>query len=557
MPRQPIGKPHSVSSWRTAWATVVLVGACLLAVQCWTLRDRPFIGSPDEAAYAHQARMILAGHGLRVNYVQHFFRRYPRLPHPEDHYGPGYGVLLAPLFRLPLKQEFAAVLPALVAGSLLLPPLTLLTAKRLGASPAVAAGATAFVLLAPLPRQLSDRALADVPFTCLILVSWLLGSSEGPRRPYRWFAAGAVLGLAYLVKPAALLYLPALWLAVSVMMPRDEGRRVAGLAALLLCVGFALSAAPWMARNAALFGDPLYSGNKYIAAGQDYRPDWSDCGFRRVWWVHEGESPPVITEVLQRYGVERVAVVIGGRLRKAFSDESVRMPTLALLVGGLLLRRREGTSLAVLYLGHTVLLAVAFPVLSRYQLLLWPASAALAGAALASLWQSAPVHRRLSPRPGSPVLRLLTALALGVLASWPGPRDLVGNALVYGPTGSNGRVSVADAAMRDAAEWCGAALPQGSVAMTDDCWRFTYYSDVPSVNVPTDSASAIDAVVRAYGVTHLVLVPAATPAAHQRWAENYLRESRVTWTPAPSRTGVVIYALSTAEPKTATYGSSR
>jgi hypothetical protein len=79
--------------------------------------------------------------------------------------------------------------------------------------------------------------------------------------------------------------------------------------------------------------------------------------------------------------------------------------------------------------------------------------------------------------------------------------------------------------------------------MVQDCWRFVHYSGLPSVNIPTDSASAIDAVVRAYGVTHVVLIPEATTDEDLLLARDYLKESRLDWERQPSATAEV-YACS-------------
>lgn len=547
MPRTQKPHPGPDLSWRTATLVVAMLGTTVLTARCWMLRDRPFIGSPDEAAYTHQASMILAGHGLRVNYVQHFFTRYSRLPHPEDHYGPGLGVILAPVLAARIgPTDFAAVLPALVVGSLLVPLMTLLAARRLGASPALAVGGATFSLLALLPQDLSGRVLADVPFTAILFAAWLTVWRHRPAPAWRWFWAGALLGVAYLLKPAALLHVPALlptlWLGAAEREGElGRGDRVRAFAAL--CVGLALPTLPWMARNAAVYGDPLHSANKHIAVGEDYREDWQENGFRRVWWAHPGDEIPTLSKALGQYGAGRMAEVLLRRLRLSLAGREVWWLTLALLVGAGMLRRREGWSLAAYHLGHAALLAAVFPVWPRYLLLLWPAAGALVSAALSRLCHDLAVDTRPRSAQAARNLSLAAAVCVGVLAAWPGPQHLWTHLVVYGPSGSAALVDPAHNALKDVARWCGAALPPDSVLMVQDCWRFVHYSGLPSVNIPTDSASAIDAVVRAYGVTHVVLIPEATTDEDLLLARDYLKESRLDWERQPSATAEV-YACS-------------
>jgi hypothetical protein len=265
-------------------------------------------------------------------------------------------VILAPVLAARIgPTDFAAVLPALVVGSLLVPLMTLLAARRLGASPAFAVGGATFSLLALLPQDLSGRVLADVPFTAILFAAWLSVWRHRPAPAWRWFWAGALLGVAYLLKPAALLHVPALlptlWLGAAEREGElGRGDRVRAFAAL--CVGLALPTLPWMARNAAVYGDPLHSANKHIAVGEDYREDWQENGFRRVWWAHPGDEIPTLSKALGQYGAGRMAEVLLRRLRLSLAGREVWWLTLALLVGAGMLRRREGWSLAAYHLGR-------------------------------------------------------------------------------------------------------------------------------------------------------------------------------------------------------------
>jgi hypothetical protein len=533
--------------WRIAAAAVLLAGLVVLGARCWALRHRAFIGSPDEAAYAHQADMILAGHGLRVNYIQHFFRRYDGLPHPADHYGPGYGVLLAPIAdAMPSPPEWAAVLPALAAGSLILPLLTLLAAGRVGAGPSWAAAAGFFVLLAPLPQQLSGRVLADMPFTCLLLAAWLVASGSRPAPTWRGLWTGVLMGAAYLLKPAALLHVPGVLIALWLGTADGEGdaeRRPGPLPLVACAVALTLVAAPWMARNAALFGDPLHSANKHIAAGQDYREDWVEHGLRRVWWARD-TGPPTLDEIPFRYGIARVGDVWGERLVRAVAGPEVRWLTLALLVGAVCLRRREGWSLATFHLSQALLLAMVFPVWSRYLLLLWPAAAAVAAGAatlgVQGLVQRAPPDLNAGAR----ILGILAGIALGATLAAPGPGMLVRSVSEDGPSGSADRIHPVQQATKRAARWCATGLPEGSTVMTQDCWRMAYYSKLPTVNLPSDAAWAIDEVVREYGVTHVVLVPLGTRARYAGLGFDYLEASDLAWSRQEAPLGIYVFALS-------------
>jgi len=551
-----------------------LTTACLAVFAVVAVADRckPFIGTPDEAAYAHQADRVLAGKGFTVNYVQHFFRPSTGIEHPEDHYGAGNGLLIAAAFRLLGRSEWAATVPALVLGLLALPLLTYAAARRCGADPWAAVAAGVFVLLCRPLLGLAHYALVDPQFTACAVAAWVAAAGfepSGYRKLLAPAAAGVVLGLAYWLKPAAVLLAPGL--AATVMIVGDPGgarTRLAGVGAMVAAFGLVIS--PWLVRNSVAFGDPLYTANQYIGPGEDYRTDWVRSDFRRVWWAHNGEPLVTTPRVVSTYGWRRVADVALGRLGRGLRGEA-RYPFIVLGASMVLLwRRRPVAALGTMVGSYMLLLALLFPMHDRYLIVAWAAATA-AGAAVVttacsplSPWERGGVRaytplalslflwvwRRIgvqgTPHPdplpavrgeatdrraGGAVaaLRAAVPIALALALSLPGLRLLRTEVRYHLPDGAAMSASPDELVTRGAAEWLRAALPEGGRVMVQDCWRVAYYARLPVVNIPTDGLEEVAAVIDRYRLDYIMLVPNGTYSRMIPYARAYLSANPAEW----------------------------
>jgi len=562
----------------------VLAAACLaaLAVVAVANRCKPFIGTPDEAAYAHQADRLLAGDGFTVSYVQHFFRASDDIEHAEDHYGVGNGVLIAAAFGVLGRSEWTATVPTLALGLLALPLLTYAAARRCGAGPWPAVGAGLFVLLCRPLLGLAHYALVDSQFTACAVAAWVIAAGLEPTGRHRAtapVAAGALLGLAYYLKPAAFLLVPGLVATVLLGGERSPARkRLWGIAALLCAFGLVI--APWLVRNAVVFGDPLYSANQYIGPGEDYRADWVRSDFRRVWWAHEREPLVTTPRLVATYGWSRAADVALGRLSRGVGGDA-RNPFIVLGASiALLWRCRRLLSLGALVGSYTLLLGLLFPVHDRYLILVWPAAAAagaaVVGAAIPALshlhlgnglkpivsgaagWRPWRTHSSrlagaMHRAPTAPLRRgrgaggeglraaLSAAIPIGLALalSLPGLRLLRSEVRYHLSDGDAIGISADEIATRRAAEWLGAALPVEARVMVQDCWRTVYYAPQPVVNIPTDGPREVAAVIDRYRLDYIMLVPGGTYSRMIPYARAYLSEYPAEWRLASATPGGV------------------
>jgi 4-amino-4-deoxy-L-arabinose transferase-like glycosyltransferase len=163
---------------------------------------------------------------------------------------PGYPLMLAAL-----GQQTLWVLIAQIALSLLL---VIVVYQMALASIGEAGALIAAVIVAFEPVQLTYDffLLSEIPFAfglTLGVAWWLRGLRE---QSWRWLAcAGAVLGLATLIRPVSL-YLLIVLLPITALMMR---RHAPLLACLVLTVAFALPVGTWVARNLVVTGHPVFS----------------------------------------------------------------------------------------------------------------------------------------------------------------------------------------------------------------------------------------------------------------------------------------------------------
>jgi 4-amino-4-deoxy-L-arabinose transferase-like glycosyltransferase len=219
---------------RTRWLVTILLLAVLARVVAALVIGGSFKFA-DEAVYVDTARRLSGGEGFGVEYLR----------------VPAYPVFLAALsLGFPVGLTVVRVAQAAVAG-LGVVLLFELADRIFGRRPAVAAGLV--YALDPL-LVISAGLLYPETVASLVLVVAVLLALDGAERdqPARSAAAGLLLGVLALFRPAALILPPvvALWIACAV---RARGtRRLAHASALGLA--FLLALAPWTVRNLRVHG---------------------------------------------------------------------------------------------------------------------------------------------------------------------------------------------------------------------------------------------------------------------------------------------------------------
>jgi 4-amino-4-deoxy-L-arabinose transferase-like glycosyltransferase len=213
---------------------------------------------PDAFDYAQMGRQLAEGEGLTslqaFPYVLGWLDAAgldARPPWPVMWRFPLPIALRAASFRLLGPSDAAALLPPLLLSALTAPLLFLL-ANRLG-GPLAGLLAAGLWIASPSQQQLALTGLTE-PGATLLAVA-IAGLALRARDEAGWpacAALGAALGLASLQRTNLLALAPA---AIAAVALASTGRRAPRLAALAIAGG--LVAAPWLARNALAFGEPL------------------------------------------------------------------------------------------------------------------------------------------------------------------------------------------------------------------------------------------------------------------------------------------------------------
>lgn len=318
----------------------------------------------DEAEYAALARSLLRGEGYAIGGAPQALRP-PLLPLAE-----AAGLWLAG------RADDAAVHATTVALALLA-LLLLYAAAAAVYDRATGLAAAALLGSAPWFWTATAGALSEIPFlACFAAASFAW--SAGLLRDARWFhASWLAIGLAVLTRYTALLLGPLLALLTLLELARGDAavrRRVGSRSfALAPLVGLAV-VAPWFARQALAFGDPLAGVRQASTQLQAYLPAVS-----MPWWSYLAALPGLLS-----------------------------WPATALLAIGAATARRRGDRFAL----HAVLaVAVVLAWFSAYRYkeprlvsAMLPAAALLAALAL--------TRTAAAPRPRGSLAALVAAVAL-------------------------------------------------------------------------------------------------------------------------------------------------
>jgi hypothetical protein len=233
--------------------------ATAAAVALWVVWHPPILQHPDSDLYEHLsvARHLAAGDGFLNDIAYPLSYAFPfavAVPQPLIHRGPGYPLWLTAAVALggddPERVVTAArrLTVAALAGIVLVGLFELRRRDRLGAG----ALWLPLLLTAPLTDMIVRWCQVEVLVALLLTGVWVR-CRGGRHRAVRRHGAvtGLLCGAVALCRPE-LTWLPWLWLAVR----RKDSPPRWWIPALL---AFAVVTAPWLVRNAALTGNPVFS----------------------------------------------------------------------------------------------------------------------------------------------------------------------------------------------------------------------------------------------------------------------------------------------------------
>jgi 4-amino-4-deoxy-L-arabinose transferase-like glycosyltransferase len=238
------------------WLTLGLAVVAGLATWIAT-RHGPGM-SPDSVTYLSAARNLASGHGY-TDFTGQALTNFP----------PGYPALVAVMNVLGTSLATAArIVNAVSFGAIVV--LAGALVRRHTSSPLLALGATMLVAVSPALINIASNAWSETLYCAFVLAFLLaLEAAIAPGRSARWLAsAGALAGLAFLVRYVGLSLLMVGSLTVIAVTYREGVRAVAHRLAVFLAAGLVLPAL-WILHNAR-------SGTRFILGPRVAAPEsWS------------------------------------------------------------------------------------------------------------------------------------------------------------------------------------------------------------------------------------------------------------------------------------------
>jgi len=460
-------------------------------------------------------RLWLAGHNggltmdspLYVRMAEALGRGVP-LAGPAHH---GYPALVALAGVAVPGREWPGRVVSLVAGVALVALTYGLARRRL--APAWSAAAAWLVALHPIAAVYSGAIMTEATLLALLYTAVLLANHERP------LAAGGLFGMAWLVRPEALVVAPA-----AALLSRPGGR-----GGLWMAVGLAAFMVPYAGYLRWERGEWMFTPKTVLV-----RPLVADR--REAEW-RLGDSVAVADSVSLAERTRRAAPSIARSY----------LPRLARHVGVLL----ESWSWPLLLLGAIgawaawgalfaplVLIAglplLAVPFDARFALLPLPALAVFAAAGAAWLTERIPSRR-------AAIAGAVAALALGVGLIWGGPAGIQALAFDDGPMPQ----------LREAGEWL-RAQGRGDLRVMDRKAYVPFFAAAEHIQFPNDDYDTVLDFARRERVDYIVfeeylisvLRPQFLPLVQDR--EFRLRERRVRQAFVTGRvpmTGVAIFEV--------------
>ncbi len=227
----------------------------------------------DPAGYIQLARNLASGRGFISDVLWSYWVSFPSVTHPSNEFWmPLASVVMAGSIRLLGDTLFAAQLPGIIAGALLVPLAygmgrTLWPAQRRWAVLAAA-------LLVPSAALLYQSVSADSSalYTLLATLALFVGAQAIDRERIRWaVVTGLLCGLSYLTRSHGLVVPAAIGLIALIKLRLRPRLLMAFIAALAL--GFFALIVPWWLRNHAVFGTTQPIPLTAIIASRGYE-DW-------------------------------------------------------------------------------------------------------------------------------------------------------------------------------------------------------------------------------------------------------------------------------------------
>jgi 4-amino-4-deoxy-L-arabinose transferase-like glycosyltransferase len=274
-------------------AALIVLAYAVFRILCIPADPAIANGAGHDGAYLSMvARNLLAGKGFVLDSLWLVLLNPASLPMPYHNANPLYPVAVAGVSRLAGTDVVRAafLVSALSSAGVLAAVAAILT--RFGNGIYRALLIAGFVVVFPVVWDVSWCNITD-EFSLMLLLAACAAALRSGR--LGWVAvAGLLYGLSWLARSMAIVALPALLLLLVFRC----GWRKAALRAAVFSLMAALAAAPWLAHNWRVWGDPLRSDNQYLAPITGYYRHVSGEAVR--YW-HSPQAPLPMGKLLRLY----------------------------------------------------------------------------------------------------------------------------------------------------------------------------------------------------------------------------------------------------------------
>ncbi len=250
---------------------LICLGALIFRIIAAQFVHHPGIGDPNH--YYNLGVQLVEGHGFNIDYVWHYNDIHPDIVHPDDHWLPLSGVMVAGGMKLLGENVFAALLPFIIIGALLC-LIGYWAARQFGCGENASLFAAAAVGFLPEFVLNSVRTDTTIPFSLFVCGSILL-LNGGLKNGGAWsfIGSGLLAGLAYLTRNDVILLLP--MLVVTLIVHALWGNLKRAYLAILMPLAALLVAAPWLIRNIQVLGHATATETSYMYFYTDQRDHYS------------------------------------------------------------------------------------------------------------------------------------------------------------------------------------------------------------------------------------------------------------------------------------------
>lgn len=253
----------SVSAQIIFIATVFCIQVHLLSERI----DQKTVPYGDEGSWLSVATEVARGNGFTTRWLEYPFLKPYSIPRPDDFRFPALTLLLAAAFRI-FGVSYTTGLWVIASISLIFNLLIYFSVKKIYGKPTALTVYT-LTVFSLLQLMYSTEIYTEVLFGTILALIILVSTKVDNSKLKWWTVIGLLTGVLYLVRPNAILFIPALCLYFLLIRKK---RQISYKYFLISTAIFLAVISPWLIRNYLNFGNPFHvagSGGLLRAGNSD------------------------------------------------------------------------------------------------------------------------------------------------------------------------------------------------------------------------------------------------------------------------------------------------